>query len=136
MVAQINIGRTESPTKINKIINKSLWVFGTSRNAILVVVCGILGFVFCQHGGFRLVRLGLRALTSQFLGEPPFKVIGAVPKGLPDFKLPPFGFSVENNGTTITTTFTQMISDLGSGIIVLPLVGILENISICKAFGE
>lgn len=64
MVAQINIGRTESPTKMNKIVNKFLWVFGTSRNAILVVVCGILGFVFCQHGELRLVILELRALTS------------------------------------------------------------------------
>uniref|UniRef100_A0AAR5PMB3 SLC26A/SulP transporter domain-containing protein n=1 Tax=Dendroctonus ponderosae TaxID=77166 RepID=A0AAR5PMB3_DENPD len=118
MVAQINIGRTEAPTKSDRIINKSLWVFGTSRNAILVVLCGIIGYMFCRNG------------------EPPFLVIGTVPQGLPDFKLPPFGFSKEINGTTVVTTFVQMISDLGSGIIVVPLVGILENISICKAFAN
>ncbi|XP_066159241.1 sodium-independent sulfate anion transporter-like isoform X1 [Euwallacea fornicatus] len=118
MVTQINIGRTESPTKTEKIINKSLWIFGTSRNAILVIVCGVTGFFFCQHG------------------EPPFKVIGSIPQGMPDLKLPPFGYTTETNGTTVAVSFTQMISDLGSGIIVLPLVGILENISICKAFSN
>ncbi|KAL1495018.1 hypothetical protein ABEB36_010508 [Hypothenemus hampei] len=118
LVAQINIGRTGDPTKAQQIINKSLWVFGTSRNAILVIVCGVIGYIFCQHG------------------EPPFILIGPVPQGLPNVQLPPFSFSKDHNGTATVVSFTQMISNLGSGIIVLPLVGILEDISICKAFAN
>ncbi|CAG9773670.1 unnamed protein product [Ceutorhynchus assimilis] len=118
LVAQINIGKTREPTKVEKMINKFMWVFGTSRNAILMIVCGVVGFFFCQQG------------------EPPFKVIGAVPQGLPDFKVPPFGYNVENNGTVTHVSLSTMISDLGSGIIVVPLVGILENIAVCKAFSN
>ena len=41
-------------------------------------------------------------------------------------------FSAENN----TVGFLEMIRRLGSGVIVVPLIGVLENIAICKAFGE
>lgn len=54
---------------------------------------------------------------------------GHIPQGLPNFELPQFS---ANNGTI---NFVGIIRDLGSGILVLPLVGILENIAICKAFG-
>ncbi|XP_030758674.1 sodium-independent sulfate anion transporter-like isoform X2 [Sitophilus oryzae] len=118
IVAQINFGDKSETSKTNKIINKSLWVFGTSRNAILVIVSGIVGYFFCTSG------------------EPPFKVIGEVPQGLPDFQLPPFGYSKENNGTITEVGIMEMISNLGSGIIVVPLVGFLENIAICKAFSN
>lgn len=30
----------------HKVINKTLWLIGTSRNAILVVICGVLGYYF------------------------------------------------------------------------------------------
>jgi hypothetical protein len=29
-----------------------------------------------------------------------------------------------------------MLSNIGSGLIVLPLITLLENISVCKAFGK
>lgn len=32
-------------------------------------------------------------------------------------------------------TFTEMVSHLGSGLIVVPLIALLENIAVCKAFG-
>ena len=57
---------------------------------------------------------------------------GPITPGLPDFKLPPFEFyhSTENR----TVTFTEMSSELGTGFIILPLVAMLENIAVCKAF--
>ena len=58
--------------------------------------------------------------------------IGPITPGLPEFKLPPFEFydSTENR----TVTFTEMSSELGTGFIILPLVAMLENIAVCKAF--
>ncbi|XP_018571663.1 sodium-independent sulfate anion transporter isoform X1 [Anoplophora glabripennis] len=106
------------PSGIKKLINKALWLIGTARNAILVIVCGFIGYSFWLNGPV------------------PFKVIGAVPQGMPTVKLPPFGFTQEINGTMITQTFFQMVSDLGSGIIVVPLITLLENIAVCKAFAN
>ncbi|ERL93393.1 hypothetical protein D910_10685 [Dendroctonus ponderosae] len=120
MVAQINIGRTEAPTKSDRII----------MGVRYIPKCNSSGSV--RNNWIHRVS----SFNFAYAGEPPFLVIGTVPQGLPDFKLPPFGFSKEINGTTVVTTFVQMISDLGSGIIVVPLVGILENISICKAFAN
>jgi len=55
---------------------------------------------------------------------------GNITQGLPDFQLPPFGFS---NGN-YTVTFTDMCSEMGAGIAILPLVAMLEVIAVCKAF--
>nr|CAD7259328.1 unnamed protein product [Timema shepardi] len=54
-----------------------------------------------------------------------------IPPGLPAFQLPPFGFTRDSN---TTVTFYEMTTSLGWGILILPLVGLLENIAICKAF--
>lgn len=58
-------------------------------------------------------------------------VLGHVESGLPDFKLPPFESRVGNE----TYNFVDMASKLGSGILVVPLLSILENISLAKFFG-
>lgn len=41
-----------------KVINKIMWLIGTSRNAILVIICGFLGYNMFNAG------------------ESPFKLIG------------------------------------------------------------
>lgn len=51
---------------------------------------------------------------------------------MPNFQAPPFSYVSGNS----TIGFFDMCADLGSGIIVVPLIGLLENIAICKAFGE
>lgn len=51
---------------------------------------------------------------------------------MPSFQAPPFSYVKDNS----TFGFFDMCADLGSGIIVVPLIGLLENIAICKAFGE
>lgn len=76
--------------------------------------------------------------TSSFLANvskaaekvSPFILIGKVPDGLPDFKVPPFGY--DKDGQHVS--FVTMISDLGVNLMVLPLIAILENIAVCKAF--
>lgn len=52
--------------------------------------------------------------------------------GLPQFHLP--AFSIQKNNSTIT--FPEMCSELGLGIIVIPMVAVLANVAIAKAFGK
>lgn len=101
------------PTTFQKTVNKFLWLIGTSRNAILVIITGLIGFYLTING------------------ESPFKLIGYIPPGLPSVQPPPL-FGITKNNTT--TTLIEMITNLGSGIIVIPLIALLENIAICKAF--
>lgn len=61
----VKIGPTDSEDgkglkTYHKVINKVLWLVGTSRNAILVILCGVLGFYF----------------HSAATGDAPFKLIG------------------------------------------------------------
>ncbi|KAJ8916082.1 hypothetical protein NQ315_004448, partial [Exocentrus adspersus] len=105
-------------SKCKKVINNAMWLIGTARNAILVIICGLVGYSFCLNG------------------PPPFKVIGTVPQGLPSAQPPPFGYTETKNDTEVTHTFLEMISDMGSGIIVVPLITLLENIAVCKAFAN
>ncbi|KAK7576133.1 hypothetical protein V9T40_012419 [Parthenolecanium corni] len=115
LLSKVKIGPSKTPDKyttFEKAANKTLWMIGTSRNAVLVVVCGIIGYYLTE------------AKT------PYFNYIGYIPPGLPAFEFPKLQ---DKNGTV---TFLEMIENLGSGILVVPLVAILENISICKAFAE
>lgn len=51
---------------------------------------------------------------------------------MPDFSLPPFQIEYHNR----TLSFTEVCAELGSGIIVVPLVAVLANVAIAKAFSE
>lgn len=58
--------------------------------------------------------------------------IGKVDPGMPDFSLPPFQIEYHNH----TLSFSEVCSELGSAIIVVPLVAILANVAIAKAFSK
>ena len=53
--------------------------------------------------------------------------------GLPPFQPPPFSYNDTVTGNV--TSFGGMITELGSAIAIIPLLGILENVAIAKAFG-
>jgi len=57
---------------------------------------------------------------------------GPISPGLPEFKLPPFEFYDSSKNETVT--FSDASSELSTGYIILPLVAMLENIAVCKAF--
>lgn len=59
-------------------------------------------------------------------------VLGKVESGLPPLKFPPFGTTV--NGRTVS--FIDMCWDLGSSIILVPVIAVLGNVAIAKAFGK
>lgn len=56
---------------------------------------------------------------------------GNVRSGLPPLKFPPFGTVL--NGKSIS--FIDMCRDLGSSIILVPVIAVLGNVAIAKAFG-
>lgn len=51
---------------------------------------------------------------------------------MPEIGLPPF--TIEHHNRTLS--FTQVCAELGSGIIVVPLVAVLANVAIAKAFSK
>lgn len=88
--------------------------FALSRNALAVIV-GILLAYF---------------LTSD--GVEPFKLTGKIKAGLPPFRPPPFSTTIDGK----VYSFQDMVSELGSSLITIPLISILETVAIAKAFGE
>jgi len=56
---------------------------------------------------------------------------GKIQDGLPPFDVPPFS---TNSTSGEEVNFSGMLSDIGSGLIILPLIAILENMAIAKAF--
>lgn len=76
------------------------------------------------------------AYSFKASSEIPFKVIGYIPSGLPNFELPKFSLTANETGTDHDEGFFQIVSEMGSGLIVVPLISLMENIAICKAFGK
>lgn len=58
--------------------------------------------------------------------------LGKVTPGLPKPQPPSFETIVGER----TYTAGQMLSHLGTGLIVVPMIGILSNVAIAKAFGK
>uniref|UniRef100_A0A182PZV9 SLC26A/SulP transporter domain-containing protein n=1 Tax=Anopheles farauti TaxID=69004 RepID=A0A182PZV9_9DIPT len=86
-----------------------------SRNAIAVIFGSLLAYILCEVGHSK-----------------PFLLTGNVSAGLPPIRLPPFSTT---NGDQ-TYSFSEMISELGTSLITLPLIAILESIAIAKAFSK
>ncbi|XP_031629887.1 sodium-independent sulfate anion transporter-like isoform X2 [Contarinia nasturtii] len=84
------------------------------RNAIVVIFGTILAYVL------------------NIYGKQPFTLTGRVASGLPDIKVPPMQTTIGNE-----TLYTiDMITHVGSSIIALPLISILESIAVAKAFSK
>lgn len=100
-----------------------MWLIGTARNAILVIVTGAIAYALIQTGHDEL------------------QLIGDIPPGMPEFQMPPFSIPDVRNETTGELikkgeSFGEMVSYMGSSLIVVPLIALLENVAVCKAFGE
>lgn len=105
----------EKPTKRQRLGMKIMWLVSTSRNAIVVIVCSIVAYKMETSGS-----------------GSPFVLTGQVRSGLPTFSLPPFSTQVNNR----TLTFIEMCSELGSGIVLVPIIAVLGNVAIAKAFAS
>lgn len=56
LLTQVKIGPKDETqlTTMQKVINKTIWLIGTSRNAILVVTCGYIGYELEHTGAIKL----------------------------------------------------------------------------------
>ncbi|XP_018090584.1 sodium-independent sulfate anion transporter isoform X2 [Xenopus laevis] len=90
-----------------------VWIMTTARNALVVVGAGLVAYSF------------------HVMGSQPFILTGKTAKGLPQFQLPPFS-EITPNGTR---TFSEMVQVIGSGLLIIPLMGLLESVAIARAFG-
>ncbi|XP_064532305.1 sodium-independent sulfate anion transporter isoform X3 [Pseudopipra pipra] len=91
-----------------------VWISATARNALVVLFAGLVAYSF------------------QVMGSQPLTLTGSIPQGLPAFRLPRFSLA-EPNGTV---PFLNMVEDMGVGLAVVPLMGLLETIAIAKAFAS
>ncbi|XP_076474248.1 sodium-independent sulfate anion transporter isoform X2 [Bombus vancouverensis nearcticus] len=95
-------------------LKKFLWFLSICRNALVILIASTIAFYF------------------EKTGSSPFILSGKIQSGLPKLSVPPFSSQVGNE----TYTFLDMCSHLGSGIIILPLVSVLANVAIAKAFAS
>ncbi|XP_022830973.1 sodium-independent sulfate anion transporter-like [Spodoptera litura] len=93
-------------------VGRALWLVSIGRNALVVLAAS--SFAYLTHHP----------------NQPLFKLSGRVEPGLPRLSAPPFSASVDNS----TVTFVDMVQQLGSAVIMLPIVMVLANIAIAKAF--
>ncbi|KAL2297853.1 hypothetical protein Nmel_016418 [Mimus melanotis] len=91
-----------------------VWICGTARNALVVLFAGLVAY------------------SSQVMGWQPFRLTGSIPQGLPAFRPPRFSLPTPNG----TVPFQSMVQDMGVGLAVVPLMGLLETIAIAKAFAS
>ncbi|CAH2037358.1 unnamed protein product, partial [Iphiclides podalirius] len=96
------------------IIQRTLWFVGVSRNAVVVVIAAVLAFLVHEDK------------------RDPLILTGSITPGLPIPHLPSFHSTVGNT----TVPLGDMLAHLGSGLIVVPVVGIISNVAIAKAFSK
>ncbi|XP_050094872.1 sodium-independent sulfate anion transporter-like [Anopheles aquasalis] len=84
------------------------------RNAMIVLSGGLLAYIFSTQEKY------------------PFRLTGKVASGLPSIELPPFSTNHEGK----EYDFIDMIRTLGTSVISIPLISILEIVSIGKAFSR
>ncbi|KAK6643064.1 hypothetical protein RUM43_004567 [Polyplax serrata] len=105
------VGRTAATRRTCK---KLFWLISTSRNALIVVVCSVLSYF----------------LYDKAQDYSPFVLTGSVKPGLPEFRVPNFSTTVGNT----TYTFFDICSEMKSAILLVPIIAVLGNVAIAKAF--
>ncbi|KAL6261210.1 hypothetical protein P5V15_008735 [Pogonomyrmex californicus] len=96
------------------IFQKIGWLLALSRNALVVVIGTIMAYIFYING------------------QNPFKLTDTMGQGLPPFALPPFSTTFKNE----TYNFLEMTTAMGTTLVTIPIVSIIEHIAIAKAFAK
>ncbi|XP_011860503.1 PREDICTED: sodium-independent sulfate anion transporter-like [Vollenhovia emeryi] len=104
-------GKRDAPG--NATIKKVFWYLSIGRNALVVLITATIAYQF-----------------EAYTGSVPFRLSGKIEAGLPKVSLPPFSSQVGNQ----TYTFFDMCAHYGLGLGILPVISVLANVAIAKAF--
>ncbi|CAH0770876.1 unnamed protein product [Bemisia tabaci] len=104
-----------SVNKKSKIVSKIFWFLSTGRNALIVLIFSSIAHYY-------------KTTTNKV----PFTLSKGANGGLPRLELPPFETHMNNR----TIPLKEMVQDLGAGVFIIPIVSVLANISIAKAFAN
>uniref|UniRef100_A0AAR2KPT0 SLC26A/SulP transporter domain-containing protein n=1 Tax=Pygocentrus nattereri TaxID=42514 RepID=A0AAR2KPT0_PYGNA len=105
----------DSPSSLVQAARGIVWNFATIRNALVVIAATCVAY------------------STEVIDYHIFTLTGKTAKGLPPFSPPSFSETTAN-GTHVS--FNEILLDLGGGLAVIPLMGVLESIAIAKAFGS
>ncbi|KAI8796922.1 sodium-independent sulfate anion transporter [Biomphalaria glabrata] len=98
-----------------KVVTKSLWLISISANVLVVIATSGVVAILESHG--------LKNKIS---------VTGTIKAGMPDFTPPKFAINKGN----ITMSSTELLTNLGAGLGIVPLLSIIETMAIGKAFAR
>nr|XP_054599963.1 sodium-independent sulfate anion transporter [Nothobranchius furzeri]XP_054599964.1 sodium-independent sulfate anion transporter [Nothobranchius furzeri]XP_054599965.1 sodium-independent sulfate anion transporter [Nothobranchius furzeri]XP_054599966.1 sodium-independent sulfate anion transporter [Nothobranchius furzeri] len=99
----------------SSVARKLVWTVATMRNALVVVAASLAAF------------------SWEAYGHHVFTITGHTSQGLPPFSPPPTSDTTPN-GTAVP--FGKIVEGFGGGLAVIPLMGLLESITIAKAFAS
>ncbi|KAF0297558.1 Sodium-independent sulfate anion transporter [Amphibalanus amphitrite] len=105
----------QEPTRGRRFLATFVRFSSIARNAILVMIAGLLVGILSSCGIDDL-----------------FTPTQNVDAGLPTPRPPPFS----TNATGIPLDFSDMTSEIGAGFAIVPLLAVIENVAIAKAFSE
>lgn len=125
-LSQIRIGPKENAQRARwqQVINEVIKFVGVTRNASIVIGCTMVAMYLESHG----ISL--------------FRLTGYIPPGLPTVSLPQFSIDPQPGNATAGIppvpgeSFLEMVHSLGYGLIIVPIIALLENVSVCKAFAK
>ncbi|ALC47619.1 CG9702 [Drosophila busckii] len=106
------------------VLNEVIKFVGVTRNASVVIGATMI------------------AMYLERRGNNPFQLTGYIPPGLPSLALPPFSVAPQPGNVTAGIadvpgeSFFDMVQSLGYGLLIVPIIALLENVSVCKAFAK
>jgi len=120
------------PAKGLFILDKVIWFICTARNAIIVIICLVMAW--CLDPELHSCKTDPEECV--------FTLTGSIKSGLPNIQPPPFYIQTVSNvnisnstdSSTSVVSFGEMVGTLGSAIIIIPIIAILESVAIAKAF--
>jgi len=123
----------EGDSPVISILRKVLWIVATLRNAFVLLIGSIILFSSNNHCPFP------EEIEAMNLTEPLAKNYSCItPTSIKAISLPPFKFPDVNitNTSGEKVEFMEIVGTLGSGLVIVPFVAILQSIGIGKSLAE
>lgn len=99
--------------KYANFVKRALWLLTLGRNFLIVVATSFIAYLYKNNGY-----------------QAPFLTSKPVEGGIPTPILPPFSTQIGNK----TYDLVEMVTELKTGCIIIPIIAVLANVAIAKAF--